>query len=276
MSFLRGFGRERHANVTNQRLDNILNTAEFQLSAAETMVLEQRAELPSVSPNPLFPVLKDRSDRSGVGAIWSVLYRKSLVALFTMTVSIGLIWSYFTLTPTDPANATWKNSKKVVALAPVVKPKLEEAKLVVAVKEQVPVKSFGFDTEKHASETQIDTANHSMSYVKTARQEGTGGSFAPDTKITAASNQELRLRPVSGSDSRYAASKGGVEWQGGWQAENAAANAERGTKYLEYLKQNGAQASANSLRSVGPKTSNATATLNFEPKLEGGIQRYGK
>lgn len=87
---------------------------------------------------------------------------------------------------------------------------------------------------------------------------------------------KLGLRPVPSSDGRFVSPRSNLEWQGGWELKNPAANADRGERYLQYLKGKFNQNADGSLMSISRGKTRLSESLGLPEAGASGLRTYGK
>jgi len=202
-------------------------------------------------------------------ALWTKVYKKSIISLVTMIVSMGAIYSYYSVAPADSASAVIASIPKAEPVRiNVIDPRLDDSKTAPAASANIaPIKSLGFDLMNTVKEIKSGAEPRSLTYVKGPKDFGESNYASvlreSSNLISKRPNLPLRLQSVSGSDGRFLAEGSNLEWQAGFKISDPEANINRASSYLKYLDSMLGQNSAQGLTSKSLSPSNLSSSLEI-------------
>ena len=163
--------------------------------------------------------------------------RAAVLALFIGFLTVGVFHAFYTPWELDRQSAALNDS--VTVQISVVDPELKDVPLELLAEQETMVQAAAFSPANLAQDTKINLPERSFVYSSEPRVLDQAGYSSTDAISKNGGRKPSRvaqigLRPIPNSESRYI-SDNGVEWQGGWELNAPQANAERGTRYLDYL-----------------------------------------
>ncbi|MBX7137594.1 MAG: hypothetical protein K1X83_06385 [Oligoflexia bacterium] len=204
---------------------------------AET-IIQPISEFRSSSVAATHRILPAFLRRGSIAAIATTILRKGLISFITMCFTFAFLYGYYTIEPTVQANAALQKSAgsksfHVTAIDP--NPAPVTAALNNSAEQTQAIPAFDINEEvKHPS---ASTASDNFALIEDAKIDSSGAFVAVGRAEARSELSKDGLRVIPDSNGRYLSARSDLEWQGGWQVENPAANVERGEKYMRYLEQ---------------------------------------